>query len=74
MQVQVTNNRLVAAINPPTNIVFIVPALIANIPPIKVNTTVVIQPSVLEVTAISPLEKPTSAKALCPPRNASLQF
>ena len=40
------NRRFVKAINPPAkNIVFIVPALIAIIPPSNVKTTVVIQPS-----------------------------
>ena len=43
------NNRFVIAINPPAkNIVFIVPALMAIMPPIKVNTTVVIQPKPFE--------------------------
>ena len=43
------NNRFVIAINPPAkNMVFIVPALMAITPPIKVNTTVVIQPKPFE--------------------------
>ena len=43
------NKRFVTAINPPAkNIVFIVPALIAIIPPSNVNTTVVIHPSPFE--------------------------
>ena len=45
----IANKRFVTAIKPPAkNIVFTVPALIAIIPPIKVNTTVVIQPSPFE--------------------------
>ena len=48
-QAKTANRRFVAAINPPAkNIVFIVPALIAITPPIKVKTTVVIQPNPLE--------------------------
>ena len=48
-QASKANKRSVAAIKPPaTNIVLIVPDLIANTPPIKVKTTVVIQPNVLE--------------------------
>ena len=49
--VQASNakRRFVTAIKPPaTNIVFIVPDLIAKIPPSNVNTTVVIHPKVLE--------------------------
>ena len=43
------NKRLVAAISiPATNIVFIVPDLIASNPPNNVNITVVIQPKVFE--------------------------
>ena len=48
-QASAANKRFVAAMKPPAkNIVLIVPALIATIPPSKVNTTVVIQPNVLE--------------------------
>ena len=43
------NKRFVTAISPPAkNMVLIVPALMAIIPPNKVNTTVVIQPSPFE--------------------------
>ena len=49
IQASSANSRFVIAIKPPaTNIVLIVPDLIAKIPPIKVKTTVVIQPNVLE--------------------------
>ena len=46
---KIANKRFVTAIKPPAkNMVFIVPALIAIMPPNKVNTTVVIQPSPFE--------------------------
>ena len=49
VQASKAKSKFVRAIKPPAkNIVFIVPALIAIIPPNNVNTTVVIQPSPLE--------------------------
>ena len=48
-QAQIANIRCCRARNPPAkNIVFIVPALIAMMPPNKVKATVVIHPSPFE--------------------------
>ena len=60
-QASTENNKFVEAINiPETNIALITPERMANNPPRRVNTTVVIHPKPFEYRAISPLENPIS--------------